>query len=71
MKEDLRMLIKQYRKELVALESRYLEEKSAGRTENESYFFGQWCKLGSVVCDLKALQRKYASKGDLVNRIIS
>jgi hypothetical protein len=66
MKEDLRMLIKQYRKELVALEGRYLEEKRAGRLENESYFFGQWCKLGSVICDLKAIERKNAQKGDLI-----
>lgn len=67
MKEDLRLLIKQYKKELHVLEARYLEEKKAGGDANESYFFGQWCKLGSVICDLEALQRKNAQKGDLVN----
>lgn len=66
MKEDIRILIKQYRKELHALEVRYLTEKKAGRLENESYFFGQWCKLGNVICDLKGIERKNALKGDLM-----
>lgn len=61
MKEDIRILLKQYRKEVHALETRYLTERQAGRLENESYFFGQWCKLGNVICDLQALFRKKES----------
>jgi hypothetical protein len=65
MKEDIRIMIKEYKKELYILETRRMAEKKAGRDENESYFLGQWCKLGSIICDLQALLRRHA-KGDVM-----
>lgn len=62
MKEDIEYLINQYTIELSFLERRYLVEKEAGRSENESYFWGQWCRLGNVICDLEGKLRKHAKK---------
>ena len=59
--EDIKHLIEQYTIELSNLETRYLTEKQAGRAENESYFWGQWCRLGTVICDLKGKIRKYTN----------
>lgn len=58
MKQDIEKLIDHYKKELVSLETRYLTEREAGRKENESYFIGQWCRLGNCLCDLQAIKRK-------------
>lgn len=65
MKEDLRMLIKEYRKLLQVLEDRHLEERRKNG-QNEAYFFGQWSRLGSVICDLQALERKNAQKDNVL-----
>lgn len=59
MVDDIRHLIDQYTMELSFLQTRYLTERKEGRAENESYFFGQWCKLGNVICDLKGRLRKH------------
>ena len=59
MKSDIKYLIDQYTIELSRLETTFLSERHAGREENASYFWGQWCKLGNVICDLKGLQRKH------------
>lgn len=53
MKDDIKALICMYEKELKQLEINFLAAREACRTENESYFFGQWCRLGTVICDLK------------------
>lgn len=58
MKEDIEELIKQYTIELSFLDIRVAKERQAEGGENESYFWGQWCRLDNCLCDLKAIQRK-------------
>ncbi len=58
MRDHVKRLIEQYTIELAFLEKRYNDERRSGKSENESYFWGQWCKLGNVICDLKSLMKR-------------
>jgi hypothetical protein len=57
MRKDLQYLVDQYKIELSFLELRYKEEAQANRRENHSLFFGQWQRLGIVICDLEGFMR--------------